>query len=228
VLFRGTLNGIRGTARNTPQYTMQYTQCRSILQRVILCCCISEWCQSKLFFAGIPIHQRKNFRKTYVFTLNFRRKQQYTVPPLMFGRPLIKVVTLRNIADDLLRNLMIEANRLFLPTTFNDFSSSRLLIAIAENCKFAVPQHNINRGMLLTQRNVHSACIASQMSSTRVHSTSMMTVLTRCKSTDRRALLFVALFAFFVGVVDDNNISYGLNRGRANTTYLIRRPTFVC
>ncbi len=66
----------------------------------------------------------------------------------MFGRPLIKVVTLRNIADDLLRNLMIEANRLFLPTTFNDFNSSRLLIAIAENCKFAVPQHNINRGML--------------------------------------------------------------------------------
>ena len=63
VLCRSTLDKICGTAcsiRSTPQY-------RSILRRVILCCWNSEWCQSNPFFAGIPIHQSKNFRIIFFF-----------------------------------------------------------------------------------------------------------------------------------------------------------------
>ncbi len=76
---------------------------------------------------------------------------------------------------------------------FHDFNSSRLLIAIAENNKFAVVQH------ILTEACVYFRGTLTQLA---LHLTeqSMMTLLTRCKSTDRRALffaLFVALFVIF-------------------------------
>ena len=64
------------------------------------------------------------------------------------GRPLIKVVTPRNIAHDLTWQFNDENfNRVSLMWVgtcikyFNDFSSSRLLIAVAENNKVAVLQH---------------------------------------------------------------------------------------
>ena len=70
-------------------------------------------------------------------------------------------------------------------------TSSRLLIAVAENCTFAVLQH------ILTEACALFTGIFTQLA---LHLTqqSMTTVLTRCKSTDRKVLLFAPFVALFV------------------------------
>ena len=59
---------------------------------------------------------------------------------------------------------------------------------------------------------------------------SIVTVLTRCKSTDRRALLFALFAALFITVQLESwtiiILYMFLNRGRPNMSHLIKRPTF--
>ena len=108
--------------------------------------------------------------------------------------------------------------------TFNDYKSSRLLIAVAKNCKSAVLQHKSTK-YVVGLKDIHSAWIASHSC---VDQQGMMTVLVLCKATDIEHCFSRSKNPhFFIFKCESWTIIIlymFIHRGRANMSCLIKRP----